>query len=66
MDMTEFYNREQALEALEEARDTKKIFMAEIEKLDQMIFILEYYLNTGEALDPAAFGIDDPEEDSND
>jgi hypothetical protein len=63
MDMIDFYNQEQALEALEEARETKKTFLAEIEKLDQMIFILEYFLNTGDALDPAAFGFEDPEEE---
>lgn len=62
MDMMDLYNMEEAQAALDEALETKVEFLNQIEELNKMIFILTYFLQTGEPLDPAAFGIEDPEE----
>jgi len=66
MSMMDFYTMEQAEEALVDSIETRKQFIEEIGKLDTMIFILRYYIATGDPLDPAAFGIEDPEGDSDD
>lgn len=63
MGMLDLYNEEQAKEALEDAEATKKEFLKEIETINTMIFILNYFLKTGDALDPEAFGLEDLEED---
>ena len=59
MGMMDLYTEEQAAEALEESIKTKKEFLKEIETLDTMIFILKYFLATGDPLDPAAFDLED-------
>ena len=66
MGMMDLYTKEQAVEAIEDSLATKKAFMKEIEKLDVMVFILKYYLATGEALDPDVFDMGPLEEDSDD
>lgn len=64
MDMMDLYNMEEASAALDEAVQTKVELMNEIEKLNSIIFILTYYLETGEPLDPEPFGIEEyPEEE---
>jgi len=63
MGMLDLYNEEQAREARDQAVETRKEFIKQIEELDIIIFILTYFLETGEPLDPAAFGIEDTEED---
>jgi len=65
MGMLDLYNEEQARDALEDAKNTKKELMEQVDELDAMIFILKYFLNTGDALDPGALGIKDPEEEDN-
>ena len=64
MDMMDLYNLEEAQAALDEAVQTKVEFMNQIEELNKMIFILTHFIKTGEPLDPAVFGIEDPEEES--
>jgi hypothetical protein len=63
MDMMDFYTEEQAKEALEDAINTKKEFVLQLEELNTIIFILTYFLETGDPLDPAAFGFEEEEED---
>lgn len=50
MSMVDFFTREEAIEALEMTKKTRKAFLAEVKKYDNLIFVLEYYLNTGEGL----------------
>ena len=66
MGMMDLYTEEQAAQALAESIENRKEFMKEIETLDTMIFILKYFLATGDPLDPAAFDLEDPEGDSDD
>jgi len=67
MGMMDLYTEEQAAEALADAQETKRAFYKEIESINEVIFLLTYYLATGEALDPAVFGIEpDGEEDLDD
>lgn len=66
MSMMDLYTLEQAKEALGEATETKKKFLEEIQMLDTMIFILKYYIATGDGLDPNVFGIKDLEGDEDD
>ncbi len=66
MSMMDLYTLEQAKEALEGAIQTKKEFLKEIEELNTMIFILKYYIATGDGLDPAALGLEDLGEDEDD
>lgn len=68
MNMTDYFNsNEEAIEALDEISANKDSLTQEylkgIQKLDAMKFLLEYYLNTGEALDPHIFGIDEDGDD---
>ena len=63
MSMMDLYTHEQALEALEEAEATKQLLTRELDKINIMIIFLQYYLNTGEALDPEALGIEPPTEE---
>lgn len=62
MSMMDLFTQEEASEALMSAEATKIEFMHEIEQLNIIIFLLAYFLKTGEALDPLVFGIEDPEE----
>jgi hypothetical protein len=66
MSMMDLYTTEQATQALVGAIETKKLLVKEIETLDVMIFILKYYLATGDPLDPVALGIEDFEGDLDD
>ena len=66
MSMMDLYTTEQATQALADSIETRKQFIKEIETLDTMIFILKYYLATGDPLDPVAFGIEDFEGDLDD
>jgi hypothetical protein len=51
MSMMEHYTREQAQEALEDALNMKEVFYKEIDKLNNYIFFLKYFLATGDALE---------------
>ena len=66
MSIMDFYTMEQAVEALEQCKITKKEFIKQIETLNTMMFILEYHIATGESLDPEIFGIEPVEEDLDD
>lgn len=66
MSMMDLYTLEQAKEALEGAIEAKKEFLKEVEDLDTMIFILKYYIATGDGLEPSAFGLLDLEGDEDD
>lgn len=66
MSMMDLYTKEQAKEALVGAIETKEKFLKEIHMLDTMIFILQYYIATGDGLDPNVFGIEDLEGDEDD
>jgi len=66
MGMMDLYTEEEAAQALKETLETKVEFLKEIEKLDTTIFILKYYLATGDPLDPEAFDIEDLEGDLDD
>ena len=62
MSMMDLLNNEQAKEALEDSHRYKEEILNELERINVIIFILRYYLATGEAIDLRAFGYD-PEED---
>lgn len=57
MSILDFYNKEEAIGAIEESEALKKELLKEIKKLDTCIFILKYFIETGESLDPEVFGI---------
>lgn len=65
MSMLDFYTKEQAIEAFEDSKRLKAELQAEIERIDTCMFLLRYYIETGDALDPEVFGIE-PEEDEDD
>jgi len=65
MGMMDLYTEEQAADALAESIATKEEFMKEVENLNGIIFLLKYFLATGECLDPEVFGIRPEEEDLN-
>jgi hypothetical protein len=52
MDMMDLFKQEEIEAALEQANKTKAVFYNEIRKLDNLIFIIEYYLKSGEAINP--------------
>jgi len=52
MGMIDHYTHERVTEELEEALALKEKFAEETHKLDNYIFVLKYYLATGESLDP--------------
>lgn len=65
----EYFTNEQAIEALEEAKNTKEQLSEMAEQINNYIFFLKYYLATGEALNPEVINlpIDDwPGRDSDD
>jgi len=66
MSMMDLYKLEQVEEALSDSMKTREGFLKEIAKLDIYIFILKYYIATGDALEPGAFGLDDLEGDLDD
>lgn len=66
MRMMDLYSLEEAKGAIEDSIEMRKKFVEEIETLDTYIFMLKYYVATGEPLDPTAFGLEDPEGDLND
>jgi hypothetical protein len=61
----DFYNNENAEIALSEVLAAKEEYLKEIQMLDSMAFILRYYIETGDMMDPGVFGIE-PVEDSED
>jgi len=63
MDMMDLYTLERAEDALEETKKFKNDLLKEIEDLDTIMFILKYYIVTGVALEPAAFGIEGDSDD---
>lgn len=63
MGMMELFSQEQAEEALQGAFNTKAAFLEELEKLNNFIFFLKYYLKTGEALNPDVIDLPGDEED---
>ena len=60
MSMMDLYTKEKVAEELKKALALKKEFTEETHKLDNYIFVLKYYLGTGESLDPDVIEI--PEE----
>ena len=60
--MMELYTEDEAANALDEALETKAQIIDMLEKLNNYIFFLKYFLNTGEALNPDV--IDLPEDDN--
>lgn len=64
MGMIDFYSHEQVSSALTVALELKEEFIEETHKLDNYIFVLKYYLATGESLDPNVIEL--PEEQPND
>ena len=66
MGMMDLYTAEQAAEALDDAIKTKAAYVEEIEGLNGIIFLLKYFLATGECLDPEVVGIPEPEEGDSD
>lgn len=63
MSMMELFTQEQAIEALETSLKTRDSFIEELHKLDNFIFFLKYFLNTGEALSMENFGLPGEDED---
>ena len=60
MGMIDLYTQERVTEELKKALALKEEFADETYKLDNYIFVLKYYLATGESLDPDVIEI--PEE----
>lgn len=58
----DFYNNKEAEIALCEVLAAKREYLKEIQMLDSMAFLLKYYIETGEMLDPEVFGIEKPED----
>lgn len=50
MSMVDFFTEEEAKDTLEMLKKTRAAFVDEIRKIDNSIFVLEYYLHTGEGL----------------
>jgi len=69
MGMMDLYGSERAQDAIKEVEANKikltNEYLREMKKLDAMIFLLEHYLATGEALNPAIFGLGE-DDDSDD
>jgi len=61
MSMMDYLNNEQAKEALDDSHRYRDELLLELEKINVIIFILRYFLETGEAIDLRAFGYE-PEE----
>lgn len=69
MSMKDFYDEQSCEIALDEANASREELLniitqceGEIRNLDKMIMLLEYYLRTGNMIDPEDFGIELPEE----
>ena len=62
MGMMDLLTQEQAEEALQDSIKTRAAFIKEMHKLDNLIFFLKYYLNTGEALNPDVLELPGDEE----
>jgi hypothetical protein len=61
MSMIDYFNNcndEEVLNQLEIAKETMRVLRKKMENLDTVIFILNYYLRTGVALEPEACGLD--------
>jgi hypothetical protein len=63
MDMMDLFKQEEIEAALEQANKTKAVFYNEIRKLDNLIFIIEYYLKSGEAINPDYIELPEEQED---
>lgn len=61
--MMDFCNTEEIENALEEALNGRRLMLEEIRKLDNYILFLQYYLTTGEALNPDAIDLPGSDED---
>ena len=66
MGMKDFYNREEAITYLEDAAKLKEELLKEIKSLDTSMFIIKYYVETGEILDFTVYGLKDLLEDDDD
>ena len=66
MGMKDFYNREEAITYLEEAAELKGELLKEIKNLDISMFIIKYYVETGEILDFTVYGLKNLLEDDDD
>lgn len=66
MGMKDFYNREEAITYLEEAAELKEALLKEIKSLDTSMFIIKYYVETGEILDFTVYGLKNLLEDDDD
>lgn len=66
MSFMDFYNNKNAEMALEEVLAAKQEYLNEIKMLDSMAFLLKYYIETGDMMDPEVFGIEPPEDDEED
>jgi hypothetical protein len=63
MDMMDLFKQEEIEAALEQAYKTRKAFYNEIRKLDNLIFIIEYYMKSGEAVNPDYIELPEEHED---
>lgn len=66
MSMMDFYDNKSADIALEEVLAAKQEFLVQMKTLDIMEFILRYYLETGEMLNPSVFGLEEDTGDEDD
>lgn len=69
MSMIDFYDEQSCEMAINEAEESREELVkiieqceSDIRNLDKMLMLLNYYLNTGKAIDPKAFGIEIPED----
>ena len=66
MGMKDFYNREEAISYLDEAAELKEALLEEIKNLDTSMFIIKYFVATGEILDFTVYGLKNLLEDDDD
>lgn len=64
--MSDFYNREEAITYLEEAAELKEELLKEIKSLDISMFIIKYFVETGDILDFTVYGLKNLLEDDDD
>lgn len=58
----DFFNREEAEIAYHQAIAAREHIYERLNEINMLLFYLEYFLKTGEPLDPAVLGVPNPDE----
>lgn len=59
----DFFNREEAEIAYHQALAAREHIYDKLNQINMLLFYLEYFLKTGEPLDPAVLGVPNPEDE---